>query len=148
MKLHPRTDCEHHKSLEFPPQDTYWGILPVKNIANDAKKQALSSRAIPWRKREIGFIILEVHTCTKVMFARLIDRVYFLTSAVIARHTLLRITIPSSIWSLKMPQPKLPEPAHAQVDSMLSRKFGKEVANYFSGSLSLPSACNSKNLPA
>ncbi|CAD6572590.1 MAG: NADH pyrophosphatase [Alectoria sarmentosa] len=33
-----------------------------------------------------------------------------------------------------MPQPELPEPAHAQVDSMLSRKFGKEIANYFSGS--------------
>lgn len=33
-----------------------------------------------------------------------------------------------------MPQPELPEPAHAAVDSMLSRKFGKEVANYFSGS--------------
>lgn len=33
-----------------------------------------------------------------------------------------------------MPQPELPEPAHAEVDSMLSRKFGKEVANYFSGS--------------
>jgi NAD+ diphosphatase len=31
-------------------------------------------------------------------------------------------------------QPDLPEPAHASVDSMLSRKFGKEVANYFSGS--------------
>lgn len=30
-------------------------------------------------------------------------------------------------------QPELPEPAHAQVDSMLSRKFGREVANYFSG---------------
>ena len=37
-----------------------------------------------------------------------------------------------------MPQPELPEPAHAEVDSMLSRKFGKEVANYFSGSLSSP----------
>ncbi|KAI8933430.1 hypothetical protein NX059_010044 [Plenodomus lindquistii] len=33
-----------------------------------------------------------------------------------------------------MPQPQLPEPAHPTVDSMLSRKFGKEVANYFSGS--------------
>ncbi|USP72946.1 uncharacterized protein yc1106_00220 [Curvularia clavata] len=32
------------------------------------------------------------------------------------------------------PQPDLPEPAHPEVDSMLSRKFGKEVANYFSGS--------------
>jgi hypothetical protein len=32
------------------------------------------------------------------------------------------------------PQPELPEPAHHDVDSMLSRKFGKEVANYFSGS--------------
>ncbi|KAK5004867.1 NADH pyrophosphatase, partial [Cryomyces antarcticus] len=31
-------------------------------------------------------------------------------------------------------QPDLPEPAHADLDSMLSRKFGKEVANYFSGS--------------
>ena len=37
-----------------------------------------------------------------------------------------------------MPQPELPEPAHAKVDSMLSRKFGKEVANYFSGSLFSP----------
>lgn len=32
------------------------------------------------------------------------------------------------------PQPALPEPAHPDLDSMLSRKFGKEVANYFSGS--------------
>lgn len=32
-----------------------------------------------------------------------------------------------------LPQPDLPEPAHPGVDSMLSRKFGKEVANYFSG---------------
>ena len=31
-------------------------------------------------------------------------------------------------------QPANPEPAHDSVDSMLSRKFGKEVANYFSGS--------------
>ncbi|CAK3938255.1 probable NADH pyrophosphatase [Lecanosticta acicola] len=31
-------------------------------------------------------------------------------------------------------QPANPEPAHPEVDSMLSRKFGKEVANYFSGS--------------
>ena len=31
------------------------------------------------------------------------------------------------------PQPTLPGPAHPEIDSMLSRKFGKEVANYFSG---------------
>lgn len=31
-------------------------------------------------------------------------------------------------------QPDNPEPAHADVDGMLSRKFGKEIANYFSGS--------------
>jgi NAD+ diphosphatase len=31
-------------------------------------------------------------------------------------------------------QPSNPEPAHHDIDSMLSRKFGKEVANYFSGS--------------
>lgn len=31
--------------------------------------------------------------------------------------------------------PALPEPAHPHLDSMLSRKFGKEVANYFSGKL-------------
>jgi NAD+ diphosphatase len=31
-------------------------------------------------------------------------------------------------------QPDLPDPAHADLDSMLSRKFGREVANYFSGS--------------
>ncbi|KAB8360898.1 hypothetical protein FH972_024631 [Carpinus fangiana] len=30
--------------------------------------------------------------------------------------------------------PSLPDPAHADLDSMLSRKFGREVANYFSGS--------------
>ncbi|KAI9818355.1 MAG: NADH pyrophosphatase [Phylliscum demangeonii] len=30
--------------------------------------------------------------------------------------------------------PDLPEPAHADLDSMLTRRFGKEVANYFSGS--------------
>ncbi|KAL8837285.1 MAG: hypothetical protein Q9170_002580 [Blastenia crenularia] len=33
-----------------------------------------------------------------------------------------------------MTQPVLPEPASPNLDSMLSRKFGKEVANYFSGS--------------
>lgn len=32
------------------------------------------------------------------------------------------------------PQPDLPDPAHHDVDSMLSRKFGREIANYFSGS--------------
>ena len=32
------------------------------------------------------------------------------------------------------PQPELPDPAHHDLDSMLSRKFGREVANYFSGS--------------
>lgn len=31
-------------------------------------------------------------------------------------------------------QPDLPQPAHPDVDSMLARKFGREVANYFSGS--------------
>ena len=35
-----------------------------------------------------------------------------------------------------MPPPAVPEPAHAEVDSMLSRKFGKEIANYFAGVLS------------
>lgn len=34
----------------------------------------------------------------------------------------------------KLPIPALPEPAHAVLDSMLARKFGKEVANYFAGS--------------
>lgn len=33
----------------------------------------------------------------------------------------------------RLPQPDLPEPAHPEIDSMLSRKFGKEIANYFSG---------------
>lgn len=32
------------------------------------------------------------------------------------------------------PHPDLPEPAHPDVDSMLTRKFGREIANYFSGS--------------
>ncbi|KAI9676407.1 MAG: NADH pyrophosphatase [Caeruleum heppii] len=32
------------------------------------------------------------------------------------------------------PQPDLPEALHPELDSMLSRKFGREVANYFSGS--------------
>jgi NAD+ diphosphatase len=36
--------------------------------------------------------------------------------------------------SKNRPQPDLPDPAHHDVDSMLSHKFGKEVANYFSGS--------------
>ncbi|KAH8591070.1 NUDIX hydrolase domain-like protein [Bisporella sp. PMI_857] len=31
-------------------------------------------------------------------------------------------------------QPDLPDPAHHDLDSMLSRKFGREIANYFSGS--------------
>ena len=33
-----------------------------------------------------------------------------------------------------MPVPDLPAPAHPEVDSMLSRKFGREIANYFAGS--------------
>jgi len=33
-----------------------------------------------------------------------------------------------------MPIPDLPAPAHPDVDSMLSRKFGREIANYFAGS--------------
>ncbi|KAL9100966.1 MAG: hypothetical protein Q9163_003730 [Psora crenata] len=33
-----------------------------------------------------------------------------------------------------MPQPEVPDPAYADLDSMLSRKYGKEAANYFSGS--------------
>ena len=33
-----------------------------------------------------------------------------------------------------MPQtPELPQPAYPDLDSMLSRKFGREVANYFAG---------------
>lgn len=35
---------------------------------------------------------------------------------------------------MPLPPPELPEPAHPEIDSMLSRKFGKEIANYFSGS--------------
>lgn len=38
---------------------------------------------------------------------------------------------------MPLPQPDLPEPAHPGVDSMLSRKFGKEIANYFSGAYNL-----------
>lgn len=32
-------------------------------------------------------------------------------------------------------QPELPRPAHIDHDSMLSRKFGKEVTNYFGSML-------------
>jgi NAD+ diphosphatase len=39
-----------------------------------------------------------------------------------------------STQKARPPQPNLPTPAHHDVDSMLSRKFGKEIANYFSGS--------------
>lgn len=39
----------------------------------------------------------------------------------------------SSSESERLPVPELPEPAHPELDSMLARKFGKEVANYFSG---------------
>lgn len=35
---------------------------------------------------------------------------------------------------MPLPLPDLPDPAHADVDSMLTRKFGREIANYFSGS--------------
>lgn len=35
-----------------------------------------------------------------------------------------------------MPPPDLPVAAHPDLDSMLNRKFGKEVANYFSGGFS------------
>jgi hypothetical protein len=38
--------------------------------------------------------------------------------------------LPADIMS---PQPKLPDAHLAHLDSMLSRKFGKEIANYFSG---------------
>ena len=37
-------------------------------------------------------------------------------------------------WHGMRSQPELPLPAHPELLSMLSRKFGKEVANYFSGS--------------
>ena len=42
------------------------------------------------------------------------------------------------VWFLDpMPaQPELPRPAHIDHDSMLSRKFGKEITNYF-GSMKL-----------
>jgi hypothetical protein len=33
----------------------------------------------------------------------------------------------------RLPDPDLPQAHLSQLDSMLSRKFGKEVANYFSG---------------
>lgn len=33
-----------------------------------------------------------------------------------------------------MAPPELPSPAYSDIDSLLSRKFGREVANYFSGS--------------
>ncbi len=33
--------------------------------------------------------------------------------------------------------PDLPEPAYADDDSILSRRYGKEIANYFSGTLQL-----------
>ena len=39
-----------------------------------------------------------------------------------------------STQKARPPQPNLPTPAHYDVDNMLSRKFGKEIANYFSGS--------------
>lgn len=35
--------------------------------------------------------------------------------------------------TFNMPIPDNPEPVHPDLDSMLSRKFGKEVANYFAG---------------
>jgi hypothetical protein len=38
-----------------------------------------------------------------------------------------------NLKNMSLPQPDLPEPAHPEIDSMLSRKFGKEIANYFSG---------------
>jgi hypothetical protein len=35
--------------------------------------------------------------------------------------------------NIMSPQPELPEAHLAHLDSMLARKFGKEIANYFSG---------------
>jgi NAD+ diphosphatase len=42
--------------------------------------------------------------------------------------------VPTELGFIMPSIPDLPDPAHADVDSMLSRKFGREVANYFSGS--------------
>lgn len=42
---------------------------------------------------------------------------------------------------MKMTQSIMPEPAFPELDSMLSRKFGKEVANYFSGTDAQLGAC-------
>lgn len=47
-----------------------------------------------------------------------------------------------------MSHPALPEPAHADQDSMLSRKFGREVANYFSGMLLLHLLSSSRDMGA
>ena len=41
---------------------------------------------------------------------------------------------PANCYATMPAQPELPDPAHHDLDSMLSRKFGREVANYFSGS--------------
>ena len=35
--------------------------------------------------------------------------------------------------------PDLPEPVHANVDSFLSRRYGTEVSNYFSGTVNFQS---------
>lgn len=43
-------------------------------------------------------------------------------------------TAPKPLATSMSFQPDLPEAAHHDCDSMLTRKFGKEVANYFSGS--------------
>lgn len=40
------------------------------------------------------------------------------------------------------PQPELPRPAHLDRDSMLSRKFGKEVTNYFGSTCHFSSSCS------
>lgn len=45
----------------------------------------------------------------------------------------IQLATMSAGGSKKLSIPDLPEPAHATLDSMLARKFGKEVANYFAG---------------
>jgi hypothetical protein len=49
---------------------------------------------------------------------------------------------PESPYFAMSSQPEMPQPAHLHHDSMLSRKFGKEVTNYFGSTYGFASLRN------
>ncbi len=94
----------------------------------------------------MGFVILmtEVGKIVQISMMVAISVAFVLSIACSLGHLDLDSLITEILieYSFAMPQPELPRPAHLDHDSMLSRKFGKEVTNYF-GSMSSDPYCES-----